>query len=439
MKKKILFIQPTVYDDRGEVIKKDILYFVGLSYPLLAAMTPDDWEVEICLETIEEIPFDTDASVIGIGGMGHAANRGKDLAIEFRKRGKTVIMGGPMASLVPDVVLEFCDAVVVGDAENVWADVIRDLEQGTLQRKYHKPLVDLKTPPPRYELILDKKIGDFLPVQAGRGCPNVCGFCSIYCLYRTRYLKRDIADVMRDVLRVKSLGFKKFLLLDDNIISEPEYARALFREIRKAGMKWMTQCSIDIARDPELLALAADSGCETLSFGLESINPESLKAINKSWAKPDQYIELIDRIAEAGIDVATEMIVGIETDTRESLLATIDFVKRSRIIAPKFYIMTPIPGTDLYFKMKEEGRIVDSDIFRYSPSRAVISHPNFTTEELNIMYWTIYDELYRIPVLLRRTILHRRFFGAPGRYLFMLGLNLFYRYQIGKRIAPIIM
>jgi radical SAM superfamily enzyme YgiQ (UPF0313 family) len=439
MKKKILFIQPTVYDDRGEVIKKDILYFVGLSYPLLAAMTPDDWEVEICLETIEDVPFDTDASVVGIGGMGHAANRGKDLAIEFRKRGKTVIMGGPMASLVPDVVLEFCDAVVIGDAENVWSDVIRDLEHGTLQRKYHKPLQDLKTPPPRYELILNKKIGDFLPVQAGRGCPNVCSFCSIYCLYRTRYLKREIADVMRDILRVKSLGFKKFLLLDDNIISEPDYARALFQEIRKAGMRWMTQCSIDIARDSELLALAAESGCETLSFGLESINPESLKAINKSWAKPDEYIELIDRIADAGIDVATEMIVGIETDTRESLLSTIDFVKRSRIIAPKFYIMTPIPGTDLYFKMKEEGRIVDSDIFRYSPSRAVISHPNLTTGELNTMYWTIYDELYRIPVLLRRTVLHQRFFRAPGRYLFMLGLNLFYRYQIGKRIAPIIM
>ena len=221
MKKKILFIQPTVYDDVGKLIKKDILYFVGLSYPLLAAMTPPDWEIEICLETIEEIPYDTDASVIGIGGMGHAANRGKDIAREFHQLGKTVIMGGPMASLVPDMVLDFCDSVVVGDAETVWADVIHDLETGNLQKKYHKPLEKLDTPLPRYDLILNKKIGDFLPVQAGRGCPNTCTFCSIYCLYRTRYLKREISEVIRDILYVKSLGFNKFLQLDDNIISDP--------------------------------------------------------------------------------------------------------------------------------------------------------------------------------------------------------------------------
>src|SRR5512145_2828580 len=110
MRKKILFIQPTIYDDFGNVIKKKTLYFVGLAFPLLAALTPPDWEVEICLETIEEIPFNTDADVIGIGGMGQAANRGKDIALEFRKLGKTVLMGGPMVSLVPELVKPFCDS-----------------------------------------------------------------------------------------------------------------------------------------------------------------------------------------------------------------------------------------------------------------------------------------------------------------------------------------
>lgn len=439
MHKKILFIQPTIYDDFGRLIKKDRLYFVGLAYPLLAALTPPEWEVEICLETIEEIDYDTDATVIGIGGMGHAATRGKDIAREFRRRGKTVLMGGPMASLVPEIVKEYCDAVIVGDAEGVWTQVLADIEAGTLQPIYKKELTRLSTPIPRYDLILKKRIGDFLPVQAGRGCPNSCSFCSIYCLYRNRYLRRDLDEVMRDIRHVKSLGFRKFLLLDDNIVSEPEFMRDLCREIKKLNMQWMSQCAIDIARDDDLLALAAESGCVLLSFGLESITPASLASLNKSWSKPGDYLPLIEKIAAAGIDVATEMIVGVEHDTPTSLRATIDFIFQSRIIAPKFYILTPIPGTDLYHQYRDENRLVNDDVLTYSPSRAVITHPHMTTEELQAIFWEMYDRIYTLPNILQRTVLHRRFIRDPKRYLFLLAVNLFYRWQISQRIAPIIM
>ena len=119
-------------------------------------MTPKDWEVEICIETIEEIPFDTDASVIGIGGMGHAAKRGCEIAQEFRKRGKIVIMGGPMVSLVPEIAKKFCDAVVVGDSEEVWNNVLKDIENNDLKPFYQKPIKKLSTPLPRFELILNK-------------------------------------------------------------------------------------------------------------------------------------------------------------------------------------------------------------------------------------------------------------------------------------------
>ena len=117
MNKKILFIQPSIYDDLGRVVKKKKLYFVGLAYPVLASLLPEGWTAEICIETIEDIPYDTDADVIGIGGMGHAANRGKDIALEFKKRGKIVYMGGPMVSLVPELAREYCDSVMIGDSE----------------------------------------------------------------------------------------------------------------------------------------------------------------------------------------------------------------------------------------------------------------------------------------------------------------------------------
>jgi len=439
MHKKILFIQPTIYDDFGRLIKKDRLYFVGLAYPLLAAMTPSDWEVDICLETIEEVPLDTDASVIGIGGMGHAANRGKDLAQEFRRRGKIVIMGGPMVSLVPDIVGDYCDAVVIGDAEAVWSRVLADLDAGTLQPRYQQSLTTLSTPVPRYDLILHKRIGDFLPVQAGRGCPKSCSFCSIYSLYRTRYLRREIAEVVRDIRHIQSLGFSRFLLLDDNIVADPEYMLALCHAIQPLGMQWMSQCAIDIAKNEALLAAAASSGCTTLSFGLESTNPASLASLNKHWCDPAEYLPLLKKIIDAGIDVASEMIVGAECDTLESLRATIDFIDNSGIIAPKFYLLTPIPGTELFQEYRDAGRLVETDIFTYSPSRAVITHPHMTTDELNAIFWELYAQVYALHRIFKRTVLHTRFFRDPRRYLFFLALNLFYRWQIKQKIAPIIM
>ncbi len=436
MKKKILFIQPTIYDEAGKLVKKKKLYFIGLAYPLLAAMLPPDWEAEICLETIEDIPYATDASVVGIGGMGHAARRSVEIAAEFKKRGKTVIMGGPMASLAPDIAKQYFDSVMIGDAETAFLQIIKDIENNELKPFYKSPLTSLTTPLPRYDLLMKKKIGDFLPVQAGRGCPNSCNFCSIYCLYRNKYLKRDIPEVVRDIKYVKSLGFKKFLLIDDNIVSDPEYMLKLCREIKKLKMSWMSQCAIQIADKPELLKAAAESGCYTLSFGLESIRQESLKQVQKDWCDPADYERVISTCINAGIDIASEMIVGIDTDTKESLLKTVDFVKKTGIIAPKFYIMTPIPGTDLYDEMLKEGRIVENDVFNFTPSKAVITHPHMTTEEITATYWQIYNKLYTVPAIVKRTVFRRQFFRHPKRSLFYLMVNLVYRSQIKRKVPP---
>ena len=150
-----------------------------------------------------------------------------EIATEFKKRGKIVIMGGPMVSLVPEIAKDYCDSVVIGDSEEVWQSVFKDIENNTIQPFYKKSVTKLSTPLPRFDLILNKRIGGFLPVQAGRGCPNSCSFCTIYCMYRNKYLKRDLDEVIRDIKHVKSLGFKQFLLLDDNIISDKIYEEAL--------------------------------------------------------------------------------------------------------------------------------------------------------------------------------------------------------------------
>ena len=384
--KKILLIQPSPYDKNHKPVKKNKLYFVGLAMPLLAAMLPEGWDAEIVLEIKEDIPFDTDAELIGISTIGHGVIRSIDIAREFRERGKTVIFGGYMASIMAEEALKHCDSLVVGDAELVWHDLIRDYEEGKLKKIYEKNLEKgfFSTPLPRFDLIVNKKIGDFLPVQAGRGVPThaVCPLpASIRVLYQAT------KEVMRDIKQVKDLGFKSSFS-DDN--TDREYLDKLLMEIKSLKMEWMSQCDIRIGRDDELLKKLSDSGCTTLSFGLESISKESLKGMNKAWANPDEYPDLIKNIHSYGIDVSTEMVVGGEGDTLQSIRDTKFFIEDNKITVPRFYILTPIPGTKFFKDMAEEGRIIREDIYSFDGREAVHLPKNMTPGELTAAYWDLY-------------------------------------------------
>lgn len=434
--KKLLLIQSTPYDNNKKPIKKNKLYFVGLSLPLLAALTPEEWNIEIILETIEDIPFETDADLIAIGSMGHAVIRSIDIATEFKKRGKTVILGGYMASLMAEEAKKYCDSVVIGDAEGVWAKVLEDFEKGVLKDFYKEELLALSTPLPRFDLIINKNIGDFLPVQAGRGCPNTCSFCSVYCLYKGRYLKRNVPEVIRDIKHIKSLGYKKFLLLDDNIVADRDYMIALCSEIKKLNMEWTSQCSIDIGDDNELLKIAAESGCTALSFGLESISQESLNSMDKSWADRYKYEKLLRNIQNTGIDLSTEMVVGADGDTLQSIKDTAKFIMDNKIVVPRFYILTPIPGTKYYEDMKNQNRIINYDIYSYNGSEAVHMPKNMSPQELTEGYWELYNEVFSIKSIFLRTIFRKDIFRKPQRFFFYFMVNMYYRYQIKCRITP---
>ena len=437
--KKLLLIQPSPYDRDRRPVKKKRLYFVGLAMPLLAALTPKYYEVEICLETIEEVPFDTDAEIIGISTMGHGVHRSIDIAKEFKRRGKTVILGGYMASLMQEEAVKYCDALVVGDAEEVWEELLSDYERGELKRIYEKPLdpdKGLRTPLPRFDLITGKNIGDFLPLQAGRGCPHTCSFCSVACLYRGRYIKKAIRDVKGELQQIKDLGFNKVTILDDNIHSDREYLDELLGILKEFGFQWMSQCDIKIGDDKELLRKLKESGCYTLSFGLESLEEESLESMNKSWADPKEYDRLIKNIVDAGIDVSTEMVFGGEGDTIAVFDKTVEFIEGNKIPVPRFYILTPIPGTPFFRKMKKEGRLISEDVYTYDGTKAEHRPSKMTPEELTRGYWGTYQRLFQLSSILKRTILRRDFFKRPLRFLFYFGVNLYYRHTIKRGVTP---
>ncbi len=243
-------------------------------------------------------------------------------------------------------------------------------------------------------------------------------------------------EVIRDIKQVKDLGFKKFMLLDDNIFSDRAYLLDLLEAIKPLKMQWMSQCSIDIGEDLELLKVMKESGCMTLSFGLESISYESLKTMDKAWAKPWEYKRLINQIRDAGIDVSTEMVVGGDGDTLASIKATKSFIEDNKISVPRFYILTPIPGTKFFKQMQAEGRMINDNIYAFDGTKAEHMPLNMTPDELTRAYWELYESLFTLKSIFKRNILRRDFLKAPFKFLFYVVVNLYYRSNIRNGITP---
>lgn len=436
---KVILIQPTQYGSKtGKPCKQRRIYLPGLGLPLLAAYAPPNWEVKILIEVVDEIDYDEDCDLVGVGAMGHAIFRAIDIAAEFRRRGKKVFMGGYMVSILPDFVKDFCDSVIIGDGELSLPKLLSDYENTcTIKNLYDEQLTSLDNQPiPRYDLLLDKKIGYMLPVQAGRGCPHTCSFCSIACLYKGRYIARPIDDVIRDIKYIKALGFNRFFLIDDNIASDTEYLFEFAKRVKPLKMSWASLCTLLIAKNDKLLKAVADSGCSILSLGIESLSQEGLNNLNKSWVKTNETEALIKKIQKAGIAPATEMIIGTDGDTPESIRATAEFIVRSRIPAPKFYILTPLPGTDFYKEMKRQNRLLHEDYQQYTAAASVFMPKHFTPQELDAAYMQLYKKVYSFRNILRRTLFNKGFLRNPLVYLFMFVGNLVYKRSINQGDAP---
>ena len=437
---KLLLIQPSQYRYDGRLVKQKKLYLPGLVFPLLAAMVPKHWEVELKLEVIDEVNYDTDADIIGIGAMGHSVFRGFDLATGFRKRGKTVFMGGYMVSMIPDIASEFADGIVIGDAEISFPKLLSDFEtNGRIEPVYNYPVETIDhLPLPRYELLSAKRIGNMLPVQAGRGCNHTCSFCSISCLYKGRYLTRPVDEVVRDIEMIRSLGYHKFYLIDDNIVSNPSYLEELCKKIQPLKMKWSSQCTMDLARNKPLLKLVAVSGCEILSLGIESISQEGLDKLNKKWLKVNEHEKLLKAFSQAGIMVSAEMMIGTDYDTIESLMQTYDFIMRCKIPLLRVYFLTPVPSTQLYKEFRENGRLLHEDFRRYTASECVFVPGSISSEQLIEMYNWLNMRIFSFKGIILRTIMNRQIFRNPFNYLFAFGVNLHYRSYVKKGETPLI-
>jgi len=437
---KVLLIQSSQYLTTGDVVKQKKLYLPGLVFPLLAAMTPENWDVELKLEVIDDIDFDDDADIVGIGAMGHAIFRAFDLAGEFKKRGKIVFMGGYMASMVPELALKFVDSVIIGDAEISFPKLLSDYEKtGCIERIYNNPIEDLNhLPLPKYELLTVKRIGNMLPVQAGRGCNHICSFCSIACLYKGRHLVRPVDEVIRDIEKIKSLGYYKFYMIDDNIVSNPGYLEELCERILPLRMKWSSQCTMNLARNESLLNLVARSGCEILSLGIESISQDGLDKLDKKWLRVDDHQKLMAAFNKAGIMVSAEMIIGTDGDTTESLKATYDFIRKCKIPLVRIYFLTPVPATQLFIDLKEAGRLIHENFNQYTASECVHYPEQISPDQLTEMYHWLNGKIFSLRGIISRTLLNKNILKNPSNHIFAFFVNLHYRSYVKRGETPLI-
>jgi radical SAM superfamily enzyme YgiQ (UPF0313 family) len=390
----------------GKVFKAKKLMFPRLSLPVLASLTPSDIEVQIVDEHFEEIPFEGAADLVGISFMTPQAPRAYQIGDEFRRQGRSVVTGGIHASALPEEALKHSDAVVVGEAEGVWGQVLDDFKNKKMRGIYRLPIFPdlVKLPLPRYDLLKKERYRLFevnFPVQAGRGCPFHCDFCSVSRFFGGEYRWRPVKDVIQEILKRKVKGF---FFVDDNIIGDKTYARDLFEALTPLKIRWGGQASLNIAKDRELLHLAAKSGCGILYVGIESISGPNLPAHNKSFFKAEEISDHLNKIHEQGILVRASMIFGMDEDGPEVFHNTVKFLIKSKVAYAEFFILTPMPGTELRNRLEKEGRLAVKDWSKYDGLHAVFQPHKMDERALEEGLWRAYREFYSIPSILTRCL-----------------------------------
>ncbi len=399
---------------------------LGLGY--IAALTPQHWDVEILDENFGDVSAEP-ATLAGITVMTPQAPRAYELARQFRSLGVPVILGGIHPTMVPDEALAHCDAVVAGEADLLWPKVIEDFESGSLQQLYtSSERVNLeKIVFPAHEKF-DRRYqwGSLLTT---RGCPMSCEFCSVTSFNGLEFRKRPIESVIEEIARIPQ---KMLFFADDNMAGHSQEDMARFTELckkmteRRLGKKWITQTSINIAKNQEALQAAKEAGCIALFIGFESVEEQALSEMNKrvnlDFLGDDR---LVHNIHARGMAVIGSFIVGTDHDTMTTFSAINNYIKKQRIDIPTLSFMVPFPGTRLEEKLATEQRLNYRELpedwaVHNIGNRAMVDTPRLQRQELNKEMHRLTRRLYSWPnIALRalRTLVYSRSLFLAGAVL----------------------
>lgn len=398
---KILLIAPCPKNEQ----RHETMAIPQLTLSLIAGMTPPEHEVKIIEEVYnEEINYDEDVDVVGISIMTQTCIRGYEIANEFKKREKTVIFGGIHASTRPYEAILYCDALVIGEAEGLWEIVLNDIKNNCLKQFYKlDKFPDLQQNIlPRRDLIQCQS-GKFsiAPVETSRGCPYNCDFCTVSKFFGTKQRHKPIESVIKDA----EMCNEKFLFfLDDNITGTKKYARKLFQELIHLNKLWVGQASINLAKDPELMKLAYRSGCRALLIGFESMSEDGIGLYRKTLKTIEENITAVKKLRNNGIMTMASLVFGLDTDTEEIFDLSHEFLTKAQVAFFQACILTPYPGTPVFDKLKEEGRILTDDWRKYDATKVLIAPKKITPEKLLDGYSRLRKSIYSGRSVLQRAL-----------------------------------
>jgi uncharacterized protein len=384
-KLKILLVSPhdDTYRHDGSAFKTSVTYY-ALTLPTLAALVPDDLEADVKLidEGIEPLGGLEEADLVAITAITPSAPRAYEIAAQARKLGKTVVLGGPHPTLVPEEAASHADAIVVGFAEESWPRLVRQFATtGTVEPRYEqdpkRPLATLPTP--RRDLLQLHRYLKIPVLQASRGCPNRCSFCCIPAMWGQDFHRRPVGDVIAEV---KALQSRRLLYLDPSMAEQRDFGLELFAAMTPLNTRWGGLATVKMAFDDELLAAAARAGCRGLLVGFESISQASLNGIHKQFGEAERYKEAVQRFHDAGIAVLGTFVFGLDHETPDVFERTAQFVDEARIDLVRYSVFTPFPGTQAFSDLDSQGRILTRDWNLYNTENVVFQPQNFTPEEL---------------------------------------------------------
>ncbi len=405
----IRLVLPRYYNPEKGQQHKPFMIFPNIVLPTLAAITPAPHKVTIVDENVEELHIPDDTDLVAITTYTRNVQRGYKIADECRARGIPVVMGGIHVSFMIEEALQHCDAVVSGEGEALWPQILEDVQNDDLKPVYQgghsQDLNEL--PVPRWDLLKLERYFKPIPtlkmpimsIQTSRGCPHKCDFCTVPVFAGGKMRYRDPAHLLREI---DAYGAEFFSIADDNLIVNPDAAAQLFKTLAKRKLSWFGFFDTQSIKRPELVELAAKSGCRRAFLGIESIHPNELAAVNKKFNRPEKYEELIRLFHRNGIAVDVGILFGFEDETIESTLETIEELKRCNVETAIFSVMTPFPGTALYQRTKD--KLLHTDWDRYTGEEVVWVREGTDAEQTRRLLQLAFEQFYSVPSIYKRVL-----------------------------------
>lgn len=436
------------------------VWFPKLSLPTIAAYTPESWDVDLVDEAVTDIDFDHPCEMVGLSIMTCYAPRAYEIAGEFRKRGKTVVLGGVHPTYCPEEALRHCDAIVCGEAEDLWPELVADYEAGRMKREYRMTsfpsLENYKSP--RVELLSPDAYMTRQCSFTTRGCHFDCEFCSVSPFNGKMTRRRPVQEVVKELVQVQRWvrselverisseplwqAFKTGLrirvgiedggivaFVDDLHNSNRAYCRELWAALKPLKLKWGCQSTLFLADDEEMVKLAAESGCVSVFVGMESLDEDCLEETNKPFNRVQKFAQEIKMFHDYGIMVNPGIVFGFDNDDESVFERAVDFLTKNQVELAYFNVLTPLPGTALFDRYERAGRIFDRDWAKYDGKHVVFQPSRMTPDQLQEGFHWANHQFYSLPNIWYRLS------GTRQRLIARWEMNREFR-KLVKRACP---